>query len=149
MRLFLAAVLLVAAETAAFACSCIRPSSPEEVQRLAREVSTGGVALVEVEVLAPYELRRGRGEQMRVRRTLAGRAAGSFEVERLNFPSSASCDLEFTRGQRVTLILYPPQRQVRTRTPRYRISGLCTAHLMDEPRFRATVQRRIGGPRRG
>ena len=145
MRLLLAALLLVAAESAAFACSCIRPSNPEEVQRLAREVSHGAVALVEVEVLSPYDMRRSRGEQMRVRRTLAGPAPRSFEVERLNFPSSASCDLEFTRGQRVTLILYPAQQRVRTRTPRYRISGLCTSHLMDEPRFQATVRSRIRG----
>ncbi len=73
---------------------------------------------------------------MRVRRTLAGRAVRDFEVERLNFPSSASCDVEFTRGQRATLLLYAPQQRHRTRAPRYRISGLCTAHLMEEPRFR-------------
>lgn len=143
MRFLLAALLLVAAETAAFACSCMRPSSPEEVQRLARDVSVGAVALVEVEVLAPFIVPHGRGEQMRVRRILAGRAAPAFEVERIGAPSSASCDLEFTRGQRVTLILYPPQRRVRTRTPRYRISGLCTSHLMEEPRFRGTVRSRI------
>jgi hypothetical protein len=143
MRLLLAALLLIAAETAAFACSCMRPSSPEEVQRLARDVAQGAIALVEVDVLSAYDRRRSRGEQVRVRRVLAGRAPRSFEVERLNFPSSASCDLAFTRGHRTTLILYPAQQRSRTGTPRYRISGLCTSHLMEEPRFQATVRSSI------
>ena len=81
---------------------------------------------------------------MRVVRTLAGAAAAEFRVERGHFPSGASCDLLFDRGQRDVVILYPASSQAAA-GPKYRISGLCTDHLLVQPVFRDEVQRLIDG----
>ena len=53
----------------------MRPSTdPVERRSHAREVARGALALVEAELVTPYDGRPGRGERLRVRRTLAGRA---------------------------------------------------------------------------
>ncbi|HEX8193488.1 MAG TPA: hypothetical protein VF552_11380 [Allosphingosinicella sp.] len=139
MRHALLAILLVAAaETAALACSCIRgPLEPAERQRIAREVANRAVALVEVEAVSAFDPRRGRGERLRVRRTLAGRAPAMVTAERLRQPSSASCDIEFTPGQRATVILYPPEGRAAAGV--YALSASCTTHLLADPPFRAAV----------
>jgi len=145
MRRFLAALLiLVAAESAALACSCMRtPSDPAQRRAMAREIATGALALVEVEVAAPYE-RPGRGERLRVRRTLAGHAPASFRVERNRTPSSAACDVEFSSEGRTLILLYPPAQPVNSRGPVYRVSASCTTYMLADPAFRAELLRQWG-----
>src|SRR5687768_8740965 len=120
-RLLLVPLLFLAGEGAALACSCIPPPIDPAQQRIhARQAAKGALALVEVELAAPYDERLGRGERLRVRRTLAGRAPAVFEVERTHAPSSASCDVEFQSGTRTWILLYAPE--LRGRTVRYRVS---------------------------
>lgn len=137
-RLLLLLLLFLAGEGAALACSCIRPPTDPAQQRIhAREVARGALALVEVELVAPYDERTGRGERLRVRRTLAGRAPAVFEVERVLVPSSASCDVEFQRGARTWVVLYAPR--MRGRAVRYRVSASCTGYMLAGPAFRAEL----------
>ena len=137
-RLLLLLFLFLAAESAALACSCIRPPTDPAQQRVhAREVARGALALVEVELVSPYDERTGRGERLRVRRTLAGRAPAAFEVERNHAPSSASCDVEFQRGVRTWVVLYAPQ--MRGRAVRYRVSASCTGYMLANAAFRSEL----------
>ena len=139
----IAAAALVAIETAALACSCLATTDPAELKRLAPDAAKNALALVEVETLIPFHESQGAGDRMRIVRTLAGSASGEFVVERGHLPSSASCDLLFDRGQGGVVILYPASGQAPG--PKYRISGLCTDHLLDQPVFRNEVQRLIDG----
>lgn len=140
-RLLAALLLLVAAESAALACSCVMaPRDAAQRQSMARDTRAGAVALVEVELVSPYA-GPGRGERLRVRRTLAGRAPAVFQVERDRAPSSASCDLEFQRGQRTLILLYPARQPVNARARVYRISASCTSYLLNDAAFRATLLR--------
>jgi hypothetical protein len=137
-RFLIPLLLLVAAEGSALACSCIRPPTDPVQQRVhAREVARGALALVEVELVSAYDARRGRGERLRVRRTLAGRAPAVFEVERTHAPSSASCDMGFERGRRTWVVLYAPR--MRGRTVRYRISASCTGYMLAGAAFRSEL----------
>ncbi len=141
-RLPLALLLFLAGESAALACTCIRPPTDPAQQRVhAREVARGALALVEVELAAPYDPRAGRGERLRVRRTLAGRAPAVFEVERNHPPSSASCDVEFQRGARTWVVLYAPE--LRGRTVRYRVWASCTGYMLANAAFRAELAARM------
>jgi hypothetical protein len=133
-----ALVLAFFAEAAALACSCIAPGPPEESQRHARAVARGAVAIVEVDVLSAHDHRLARGEQVRVRRTLFGKAPATFRVNRPAFPSSASCDLELRRGERRFLVLYDAGAAAR-RKRQYRIHGLCSDFLVGIPRYRAML----------
>ena len=146
MKLWIAAAAaLLSVPTAALACSCLATTDPAELRNLAPESARNAIALVEVETLVPFHESDGAGDRMRVVRTLAGAAAAEFRVERGHLPSSASCDLLFERGQRGTLILYPAAPPVaRGSIPTYRISGLCTDHLLDQPAFRDEIIRLIG-----
>jgi len=97
--------------------------------------------MVEVETILPYQESNGTGDRMRVVRTLAGGVAGGeFRVARGQFPSSASCDLLFEKGQRAVVVLYAGPGTAGAE-PAYRIYGLCTAHLLDKPLFRDEVVR--------
>lgn len=137
-RPLLLLLLFLAGESAALACSCIRPPTDPAQQRAhAREVARGALALIEVELVAPYDGRKGHGERLRVRRTLAGRAPAAFEVERRHAPSSASCDVEFQPRARTWLVLYAPQ--IRGRTVRYRVSATCTGYMLANAAFRAEL----------
>lgn len=137
-RVLLPLLLLAAAETSALACSCIRPPIDPVQQRLhAREIARGALALVEVELVAPYGSRPGGGERLRVRRTLAGRAPAMFEVERPNAPSSAACDVEFRRGARTWVVLYAPRYSVRKAV--FRVSASCTGLMLAGAAFRAEL----------
>ncbi|HEX8625945.1 MAG TPA: hypothetical protein VF782_12845 [Allosphingosinicella sp.] len=137
-RLLLLLLLLLAGESAALACSCVPPpTDPEQIRVYAREVARGALALVEVELAAPYDARRGRGERLRVRRILAGRAPAAFEVERTHAPSSASCDVEFQRGARAWIVLYAPR--MRGGAVRYRVSASCTGYMLANAGFRAEL----------
>ncbi|HLL31629.1 MAG TPA: hypothetical protein VK403_11580 [Allosphingosinicella sp.] len=139
-RLLLPLLLFLAAETAALACSCIMPpADPAQRRAHVREAARGALALVEVELLVPYDRRRGRGERLRVRRTLAGRAPAAFEVERNHVPSSASCDVEFQRGGRTLVLLYAPRARGRAAMPRYRVSASCTGLMLADPAFRTLL----------
>ena len=137
-RLLLSMLLFLAGDGAAFACSCIMPpTDPAQRRAHAREVARGALALVEVELTLPYDERLGRGERLRVRRTLAGRAPPVFEVERTHPPSSASCDVEFARGAPTWVVLYAPR--MRGRRVRYRVSASCTGYMLAGPAFRADL----------
>ena len=134
-RLPLVLLLFLAGESAALACSCLPPPTDPAQQRLhAREAARGALALVEVDLVSPYDRRLGRGERLRVRRTLAGRAPALFEVDRHHPPSSASCDVEFRRGARTWVVLYAPR--MRGRTIRYRVSASCTGYMLADAAFR-------------
>lgn len=135
-----AAATLIAAETAAIACSCINSDDPAELREFAADAATDAVAVVEVETLVTWEQSGGAGDRMRVVSALAGAAPKEFRVERGEFPSSASCDLLFRQGERDVVILYPAE-QAAGSDPTYRISGLCYAHLLDKPVFRDEVVR--------
>jgi len=145
-RFLLALVLLAAAESAAIACSCIMPPKDSAARRaLAKDVAIDALALVEVELVAPYDGRRARGERLRVLRTLAGQAGAGFEVERSARPSSAACDLTFRRGGRTLVILYPSgPRKGAPVAGRYRVSDSCTSNFLADADFRATLAAEIG-----
>ncbi len=145
MKLWIAAAAaLVTLEAAAIACSCIATDDPVELRKLAAESARNAIALVEVETVVPFHESSGAGDRMRVLRTLAGSASGEFRVERGPFPSSASCDQLFDKGQRSTVILYP-SAQAQGAVPTYRISSLCTGLLLDRPVFRDTPARALNG----
>ncbi len=141
-RLLLLPLLFLAGEGAALACSCVRPPADPAQQRIhARDAARGALALVEVELVSPYDARRGRGERLRVRRILAGRAPAAFEVERTNAPSSAACDVEFRPAVRTPVVLYAPR--MRGGTVRYRISSTCTGYMLGGAAFRAELAAQI------
>ena len=137
----LAAAALIAAETAAIACSCLNTDDPAKLKAMAPDAAKGAVAIVEVETILTFDESKGAGDRMRVVKALAGqRLSGKFRVERGDFPSSASCDLLFEKGQRDVVLLYPAPGPSGAE-PVYRTSGLCTAHLLDKPVFRNEVAR--------
>lgn len=143
-RLLALLLMLAAVESAALACSCVPPPRDAAQRRaLARDIATGALALVEVELVTPYE-RPGRGERLRVRRMLAGRAPALFYVERSGPPSSASCDIEFGRGVRSLVVLYPPEQPVNSRGPHYRLAASCVTYLLTDAAFRAALIREFG-----
>ncbi|HEX8572784.1 MAG TPA: hypothetical protein VF759_08535 [Allosphingosinicella sp.] len=126
----LALLLAAAAETAALACSCRQPpDSDSGRRRLAAELAEGAAALVEVELARPYDDRTGRGERLRVRRTLAGRAPPVVDLERHGRPQSAACEQEFAPGRSRIVILYPPLRL----GGGHRVASSCTTFLLADP----------------
>ena len=137
----LAAAALIGAESAALACSCVATEDPAELETFAAEAAKNAVAVVEVEALTSFE-QTGTGERMRVVRTLAGRAPAEFQVQRGPFPSSASCDVLYSPGQRDLVILYPAS-EPQVAGALYRVSGLCSDHMLDQPVFRDTLIRHI------
>jgi hypothetical protein len=141
----LGAAALLAAETAAIACSCVDTDDPAELRRYAAETAERAVALVEVEVVTPYNPATGEGEVMRVVRTIAGKAPATFRIPRGNFPSSASCDEDYRAGQRDEVVLYSAPPGAAASMPAYRTSGLCTNHLLDKAEFRNVLIDRLGG----
>lgn len=146
----LAAAAVVAAETAAIACSCIATDDPVELRRFGAEAAQGAVALVEAEALTSFEATRA-GERMRVIRTLAGHAPAQFQIQRGPSPSSASCDVLYEVGDRALVILYPAEGASGA-APVYRTSGLCSVHMLDKPEFRNSLIRAMSGaarPERG
>lgn len=136
----IAAIAVLAAPSAAIACSCLYTEDPQELRRLATEVAPAAVALVEAETTLTYAESNGAGDRMRVIRTLAGSAPAEFRVERGPFPSSASCDQLYENGQQALLILYSPS-QPAAGEPTFRISGLCTAGLLQQAPYRDEVIR--------
>jgi len=139
----LAAATLIAAETAAIACSCLNTDDPVELKALAVDAAKDAVAMVEVETVVPFAESNGAGDRMRVVQPLAGSAVpAEFRVARSGFPSSASCDLLLAKGQRDVVLLYAAPGQSGA-GPVYRVSGLCTAHLLDKPLFREEVARHL------
>ena len=134
-----AATALLAAETAAIACSCIATDDPVELRRFGTDAAQGAVALVEAEALTSFEATR-TGERMRVIRTLAGNAPAEFQIQRGPSPSSASCDVLYEVGHRALIILYPAEG-VATGAPVFRTSGLCSVHMLEKPEFRDSLIR--------
>ncbi len=136
-HLLLGLALIASAEGAALACSCLAPGTREQSRAMAREAVAEASAIVEVEVLSEYDARSRRGEQVRVLRTLFGRAPATFGIERNHPPSSASCDLGLTRGERRVLILYPANARGARPCGSARIHGLCSDTLVNGPDFLA------------
>ena len=144
----LAAAALIAAETAAIACSCLATDDPVELRTLAVDAAKDAVAMVEVETIVTFAESNGAGDRMRVVQHLAGGPVpAEFRVARGQFPSSASCDLLFDKGQRDVVLLYPAPGAPGAE-PVYRLSGLCTAHLLDKAPFREEVARLMAGASR-
>jgi hypothetical protein len=125
-KLLIALALTAGIESAALPCSCVVPSSLDDarVSSSAREAAQGLVAVVEAEAITGYG--GGAGEQVRVRRTLFGKAPRTLRIERRPSASSASCDLLLERGQRKVLMLR------RGNGGTYRMQGLCDDFLTSE-----------------
>ena len=139
-KLMLAILMAAAAETAALACTCIPiPTDAAQRQSIASDVAAGALALVEVELVAPYDPASGRGERLRVVQTVAGSAPTLFEAERARAPSSASCDVEFRSGERVMVLLYPPYVAGTGAEPRLRLADNCLTHLLADQPFREAL----------
>ena len=143
-KILLAAAVVTAVESAALACSCIDTDDPVELRRYAAQSAEKALALVEVEVVSPYNHATGEGEVMRVVRTFAGQAPATFQIPRSNFASGASCDEDYRAGQRDEVILYPVTGITAGRMPAYRTSGLCTNHLLDKAAFRNELIEKLG-----
>ena len=145
--LLLALCLLAGAESAALACSCRgKPMDEASRQRIAADIAKEASALVEVELASPYDPRTGRGERLRVRRVLAGRAGPIVEVERLRHPQSAACDVVFPSGYRQVIALYKPLHPVKGR-PLHRVASSCTALLLGDQALRDAVIAAMRGRR--
>lgn len=137
--LFLALWLLIGLESAASACSCRgQPRDESERQALAARIAKESTGLVEVELVSPYDPRTGRGERLRVRRVLAGRAGKIVEVERLRRPQGAACDMVFHAGGRRIVALQPALHPEKGR-PLHRVGSSCTALLLADPATREAV----------
>ncbi|HEY5721614.1 MAG TPA: hypothetical protein VIT45_04760 [Allosphingosinicella sp.] len=137
--LFLALCLLIGLESVASACSCRRsPRDEASRQALAARIAKESTALVEVELVSPYDPRTGRGERLRVRRVLAGRAGPTVEVERLRRPQGAACDIVFHATGRRVVALQPALHPEKGR-PLHRVGGSCTAILLADPATRQAV----------
>jgi hypothetical protein len=140
-----AALLIAAAETAALACTCIAlPADAAERRALARDVADGAVALVEVELERPYDATGGAGERLRVVTTLAGSAPAAVEVERSGPPDGERCDLQFRSGERVIVMLYPPQRPG-AGDASFRLADKCLTQLVGDATFRAELVAAMAG----
>lgn len=128
-------VLAVSAglESAALACSCVPPPPAAEARTAAREAVEGAVAIVEVETLSEYRP-GGRGERVRVLRTLFGKAPATFAIERGPFASSASCDLLLSKGAGAVLIVRAGEGGA------YRIQSLCSNFLTSEDYLPVTIE---------
>lgn len=122
--------LLAGLESAALACSCMPPGTPEQSRASAREAVRDLVAIVDAEALSEYRW-NGPAETVRVRRILFGEAPRTFRIERGLLASSASCDLLLTRGQRKILILTKTRKRSGG-APTYRIQSLCSDYLTAE-----------------
>ena len=134
-KLMLGLAFAVAVEAAALACSCAYPSDVGEARIHARDALRRATAVVEADVLTSYDSRRQRGEQVRVRRVLFGRAPRSFDVARAGRPSSAACELELGAGERRILILYPATGKLKGR---FGVHSLCSEPLLS-PRYLAVT----------
>ena len=132
----------LATPSAALACSCVYSENPDELRALAKDAIPNAVALVEAETIQTFADSQGAGDRIRIIRTLAGSASGEFRVERGSFPSGASCDQLYEQGQRAVMILYKPAQAAGE--PKYRISGLCTAGLLEQAPFRDEIARLMG-----
>lgn len=133
---FLALLLILGAEGVALACSCIpAPTDPAQARAAAREVARNVVAIVEADVVTGYDRQRQRGETVRVRRVLAGRAPRAFRVHRNGEPNSAACGVELQAGARKFLILHR-SRTTAPSEPVYAIQSLCTDYWVQNARFR-------------
>ena len=147
-KLVLAFATLLSAPTAALACSCLNTDDPAQLQQFAQEAAKGAVALAEVETIRDYDPARAIGEEVRITRTLAGTAQGSFTIERGASPSSASCDDLLQAGQKKVLILYPAAGTA-SQGAAYRVSNLCTNLLLEKPLFRDAVKANMAVGERG
>ena len=137
--LLLALCLLAGLESAASACSCRgQPVGDAERRALAARIASEATALVEVDLVSPYDPKSRRGERLRVRRVLAGQAGPRIEVERLRPPYSAACDLVFPPGYRRVVLLHPPLHPEKGR-PLQRVSSSCTALILADPAMQKAV----------
>jgi hypothetical protein len=132
--IFLAPLLLLGMEAAALACSCAPADTPEQSRDEARQLLTGAVAIVEADILAGYDREQRRSEQVRVAKTLWGKAPRTFQIDRARMPNSAMCDIELAPGKKRVLILYPGRRGP-AGARRYMVQNLCADYLVSDPRY--------------
>lgn len=143
MRIWtLLAAAALAIPTAAYACSCVDSEDPVELKQYAVDTAKSALAVVEAEALTAFDQKTAIGETMRVTRILAGDAPPTFRIERGPFPSGASCDVLYEKGEKALVILYAPSAPA---DGTYRTSGLCTSLLLDKPAFRDELVRQLAG----
>ena len=136
MRIWLIGLAVaVAAESAALACSCVAPGTPEQSRAAAREAVRGAAAIVDADILTEYRPgQRAGGERVRVRRVLWGKAPRAFRIERGPHASGAACDHLFAAGERRILLLRPaPGGWLGER--RFTVQNLCSDYLFNDRRF--------------
>lgn len=154
-RALIACILLVGAEAAALACSCARlPRDPASRRFFVREAALDAIALVEVERIADADPDRQVEQRLRVRRVLAGRAPGAFDVEwrrstieRGEDLLSLGCGMDWTIGDKPRFTLLYAARPARGSGPRFRISSACVSYFLEDRRFRTAVMREVAGRR--
>ena len=136
------AVAALGLPAAGYACSCVASEDPVELKQFAADTAKSAMALIEAEAVSAFDQKTGAGEIMRVTRVLAGDAPQTFRIERGPFPSSASCDVLYEKGQKTLVILYAPSAPA---AGVYRTSGLCTSLLLEKPAFRDELVRQLAG----
>lgn len=147
-KLLIGLAMLVGAEGAAMACSCMPlTGDPAQMRQMADEVAQGAVALVEVDVRAGYNPRTRLGELMRVRRTVAGRAPRDFRIARQRPPSSASCDVEYRTGSNALVVLYRADRPMVRGQRQFRDGSLCVSMFLHNAQFRQMLIEAMRRPR--
>jgi len=120
---------------------------PAQMRQLADEIAQGAVAVVDVDVRAAYNPRTRRGELMRVRETLAGRAPREFRIARSSPPSSAACGVEYRAGSNALVVLYPAERRMVRGQPQFRGESLCVSMFLHNAQFRQMLIEAMRRPR--
>ena len=147
-KLLIGLAMLVGAEGAAQACSCMPlTGDPAQMRQLANELAQGAVALVDVDVRSGYNPRTRRGELMRVRQTVAGRAPRDFRIARQGAPSSAACDVEYQAGSNALVLLYRADRPMVRGQRQFRDGGLCVSMFLHNAQFRQMLIEAMRRPR--
>lgn len=148
-KLLLGLALILGAEGAAQACSCIpNAHDPVAMRELVDQFASRAVALVEVEVVAGFDPETRLGELVRVHRVLAGEAPAEFRIERGGrFPDPASCQTHYLAGERRYVLIFPPIRPVSGGTPGFGDQGYCASFVLGAERLREMLIETMGRPR--
>lgn len=147
-RMLIGLAMLVGAEGAAQACSCIPVSNdPAQMRALVDEIARDAVALVEVDVRSGYNARTRRGELMRVRQTYSGRVPRDFRIARERPPSSAACDVEYRAGSQPMVLLYRAARATDRGQRQFRDGSLCVSMFLHNSEFRRMLIEAMRRPR--
>ena len=146
-RMLIGLAMLVGAEGAAQACSCIPNAyDPVAERETANRLAGRVVALIEVEVVEGYNSVTRQGEVMRVRHILAGEAPASFRMQR---SGGGSCDVRYRIGTRHYFMLSQSVRQEPGDLPEFADQGYCATFLLGSATFRQMLIEAMLRPRAG